>query len=72
MTLDPILMLIGFFIVGLAWYGLGQGLRIWGHGAKLDRIGAIVAKIQGGIASNVKSAFPNGRRQKNQRKNKAP
>jgi len=66
MNLDPFLMLGGFFVIGLAWYSLGQWLRHRGHGTKLDRIGAIVEKIQGKIASNVKAAFPKGRRQKNQ------
>jgi len=60
MNPNPILILIGFFVVGVAWWAFGQWLRNRGYGAKLDRLGAIFAKAQGQMMSIAKSVLSKG------------
>lgn len=64
MNLNPILILLGFLAVGIAWWAFGQWLRNRGHGAKLDQLGALLSRGQGHISGFVKSALPKGRRSK--------
>jgi hypothetical protein len=46
-TIDELaVVLVGMFVLGLGFYGLGRWLRSKGYGDQLDRIDARVAEAQ--------------------------
>ncbi len=42
-----VLPLMGMFLLGVAFWGVGQWLRRRGHGEALDRVGARLSRQQG-------------------------